>query len=58
MENDELTKSEKHDFIELMTNLIKDGILNRDDKKDICCLCLAACDREFAKLREGKVWAC
>ena len=46
----ELTTAEKREFIERMTELIKNGILNRDDRRDIYCVCLVACDREMAKI--------
>ena len=52
MEDKELTMAEKREFIERMTDLIKNGILNRDDRRDIYCVCMVACDRELAKLRK------
>jgi hypothetical protein len=52
MEDKELTAAEKREFIERMTEMIKNGILNRDDRRDIYCVCMVACDRELAKLRK------
>jgi len=52
MEDKELTTAEKREFIERMTEMIKNGILNRDDRRDIYCVCMVACDRELAKLRK------
>ena len=53
-ESKELTQAEKRDFIERMTSLIENNILNRDDRKEIYCVCLVACDREMAKIRRGE----
>ena len=54
MEDKELTADEKRDFIERITELVKNNVLNRDDRKEIYCVCLLACDRELAKInREG-----
>ena len=52
MDDKELTMAEKREFIERMTEMIKNGILNRDDRRDIYCVCMVACDRELAKLRK------
>ena len=52
MEDKELTMAERREFIERMADLIKNGILNRDDRRDIYCVCMVACDRELAKLRK------
>ena len=53
-ESKELTQAEKRDFIERMISLIENNILNRDDRKEIYCVCLVACDREMAKIRRGE----
>lgn len=45
----ELTMAEKRDLIERITELAKHDVLNRDD---IFRVCLAACDREMAKLKK------
>ncbi len=48
----ELTTAEKREFIERMTELVNNGILNRDDRREIYCVCMVACDRELAKIRK------
>ena len=44
--------AEKRDLIERITELVKHDILNKDDRRDIYCVCMVACDREMAKLKE------
>ena len=46
----EMTKAEKRDLIERITELVKNDILNKEDRDDIFRVCLAACSRELAKL--------
>ena len=54
MDELELTAAEKREFIERMAELIKNGILNRNDRREIYSVCLVACDREMAKIsKEG-----
>ena len=48
----ELTMAEKRDLIERITELVKNGILNKEDRDNIFRVCLAACGRELAKLKE------
>ena len=48
----ELTMAEKHDLIERITELVKNDILNKEDRDTIFRVCLAACGRELAKLKE------
>ncbi len=48
----ELTMAEKREFIERMTELVNNDILNRDDRREIYCVCMVACDRELAKIRK------
>ena len=48
----ELTMAEKRDLIERVTDLVKNDVLNREDRDNIYRVCLAACDRELAKLKE------
>ena len=48
----ELTMAERRELIERMTEIIMTGIINRDDRRDIYCVCLAACDREMPKMRK------
>lgn len=43
--------AEKRDLIERITELVKNNILNKEDRDDIFRVCLAACDRELAKLK-------
>ena len=50
----ELTMAEKRDFLERITEMIKDGILDREDRDRIYRICLAACSRELAKTEEGR----
>ena len=47
-----MTQAERREFMEQIIELIKNGILNRDDRRDIYCVCLAACDREMAKMKK------
>lgn len=53
-ESKELTQAEKRDFIERITSLVMNNILNRGDRRDIYCVCLAACSREMAKINKGE----
>lgn len=48
----ELTMAEKRDLIERITDLVKNDVLNREDRDDIYRVCLVACSRELAKLKE------
>ena len=48
----ELTMVEKRDLIERITELVKNDILNKEDRDNIFRVCLAACGRELAKLKE------
>ena len=48
----EMTMAEKRDLIERITELVKNNILNREDRDNIFRVCLAACSRELAKLKE------
>ena len=52
MDDREMTQAERREFMEQIIELIKNGILNRDDRRDIYCVCLAACDREMAKMKK------
>ena len=51
-EGRELTMAEKRDLVERVTELVKNNVLNRDDRREIFCVCLAACDRELAKMKK------
>ena len=48
----ELTMAEKRDLIERITELAKNDVLNREDRDSIFWVCLVACDRELAKMKE------
>ena len=48
----DLTMAEKRDLIERITELVKNDILNKEDRDDIYRVCMVACDRELAKLKE------
>lgn len=50
----ELTTAEKRDFIERITDLVKGGVLKREDRDRVYRICLAACSRELAKIEEGR----
>ena len=51
-ESMELTMAEKRDFLERITDLVKNDVLNREDRDSIYRICMAACGRELAKMRE------
>ena len=46
----DLTMAEKRDLIERIRELVKNDILNKEDRDNIFRVCLAACNRELAKL--------
>ena len=48
----DLTTAEKRDLIERITELTKFDVLKKEDRDDIYRVCLVACDREMAKMRE------
>ena len=48
----ELTMAEKRNLIERITELVKNDVLNREDRDNIYRVCLAACGRELAKMKE------
>ena len=50
----ELTMAEKRDLIEQITELVKNDILNKEDRDDIFRVCFAACSRELAKLNDAE----
>ena len=52
-EDKRLTTAEKRDLIERITELVKHDILNKEDRDTIFRVCMVACDRELAKLKEG-----
>ena len=46
----DLTMAEKRDLIERIRGLVKNDILNKEDRDNIFRVCLTACSRELAKL--------
>lgn len=50
----ELTMAEKREFLERMRELTLNDILNREDRDEIYRVCLVACDREMASMKEEK----
>ena len=48
----DLTMAEKRELIERVTELAKIGVLKKEDRDDIYRVCLVACDREMAKMKE------
>ena len=46
--------AERRNYIELLTRLVRDGVLNRSDMDAIMSMCMAACDREMANLKEDE----
>lgn len=50
----QMTMAEKRDFIERITSLTLHDVLSKEDRSDIYRLCMVACDREMAKMKEEK----
>ena len=50
----DLTMAEKRDLIERITELVKNDILNKEDRDNIFRVCFAACSRELAKLNTAE----
>ena len=48
----EMTMAEKRKFLQEIRELTIQGVLKKEDRDDIFRICLVACDRELAKLRE------
>ena len=48
----QMTMAEKRDFLERLRDLTLHDVLNREDRDTIYRVCMAACDREMAKLKE------
>lgn len=44
--------AEKRDLIERITELVKIDVIKKEDRDDIYRVCLVACDREMARMRE------
>ena len=48
----ELTMAEKRQLMEQVSELTWKNVLNTEDRDQINCICVAACNRELAKLGE------
>ena len=48
----ELTMAEKRDFLKRIRELTLEDVIHKEDRNDIYRVCLAACDRELAKIKE------
>jgi hypothetical protein len=48
----QMTMAEKRDFLERIRDLTLHDVLNREDRDTIFRVCMVACDREMAKLKE------
>ena len=53
MQDEELTMAEKREFLQHITEMVKGGVIKRSDRDDIFRVCLVACDREMARMKEG-----
>ncbi len=49
-----LTMTEKRDLLERIREMVLNDVLNREDRDDILRICIAACDRELAKIKEDR----
>ena len=48
----QLTIAEKRDFIERIRTLVMQNVIQKEERDEIYRVCMAACDRELAKLKE------
>ena len=48
----QLTIAEKRDFIERIRTLVMQDVIQKAERDEIYRVCMAACDRELAKLKE------
>lgn len=48
----QMTMAEKRDFLERIRELTLSDVIQKEDRDDIYRVCLAACDREMAKMKE------
>ena len=53
MDDKELTMAEKRDFLERIREMVMQDVIQKDDRDDIFRVCMAACDRELAKMKKG-----
>lgn len=47
-----MTMAEKRVFLERIRDLVQTDVLQREDRDEIFRVCLAACSRELAKVKE------
>lgn len=47
----QLTMAEKRDFLGRIRILVLQDVIQREDRDEIFRVCMAACDRELAKLK-------
>ena len=50
----DMTMAEKRDLLERIRQLALINVLKKEDRDDIYRVCMVACDREMAKLKEEK----
>ena len=50
----DMTMAEKRDLLERIRQLALIDVLKKEDRDDIYSVCMVACDREMAKLKEEK----
>lgn len=50
----DMTMAEKRDLLERIRQLAMIDVLKKEDRDDIYRVCMVACDREMAKLKEEK----
>ncbi len=50
----DMTMAEKRDLLERIRQLALIDVLKKEDRDDIYRVCMVACDREMAKLKEEK----
>ena len=47
-----MTMAEKRDFLEQIREMTLNDVIQKEDRDDIYRVCMVACDREMAKLKE------
>lgn len=50
----DMTMAEKRDLLERIRQLALIDVLKKEDRDDIYRVCMVACDREMARLKEEK----
>lgn len=48
----QLTIAEKRDFLERIRKLVMQDVIQKEERDEIYRVCMAACGRELAKLKE------